>query len=93
MTRLNVLLLIVLVSCALALVTSQHRARKLYVELQKQQELAAQLDVEYGQLQLEQSTWATHGRIESIATRNLAMRLPHPSRVQVVAPSAAESGQ
>ena len=93
MSRLNVILLLAVVACALALVTSQHRARKLYVELQKEQELAARLDVEYGQLQLEQSTWATHARIEKIATRNLAMRLPHASRVQVVAPPGAESGQ
>jgi cell division protein FtsL len=60
MARLTLLLLAVLIGCALALVTSQHRARKLYVELQKEQELARDLDVEWGQLQLEQSTWAMH---------------------------------
>ena len=67
--------------CALALVTSQHQARKLYVELQKEQELAKQLDVEWGQLQLEQSTWAMHARIEKIAARELGMRAPTPARV------------
>ena len=61
MLRLNLLLLAALIACALALVTSQHQARKLYVELQKEQELAKQIEVEWGQLQLEQSTWATHG--------------------------------
>ena len=67
MLRLNLLLLAALIACALALVTSQHQARKLYVELQKEQELAKQLEVEWGQLQLEQSTWATHARMEKIA--------------------------
>jgi cell division protein FtsL len=84
MTRLNLILLGILVGCALMLVTSQHQARKLYVELQKEQELARQLDIEWGQLQLEQSTWATHARIEKIAARNLGMRVPSAARVQVL---------
>jgi cell division protein FtsL len=90
MARLNLLLLAVLVVCALALVSSQHKARKLYVELQKQQELAKQLDVEWGQLQLEQSTWAMHGRVEKIAIQKLNMRVPQPARIQVVPPVMAE---
>jgi cell division protein FtsL len=88
MTRLNLILLGILVGCALMLVTSQHQARKLYVELQKEQELARQFDIEWGQLQLEQSTWATHARIEKIAARNLGMRVPSASRVQVLARKA-----
>jgi cell division protein FtsL len=86
MTRLNLVLLGVLIACGLMLVTSQHQARKLYVELQKEQELAQRLEVEWGQLQLEQSTWAMHARIEKIAARNLGMRVPSPSRIQVVPP-------
>ena len=86
MARLNLILLGILVVCALSVVTSQHKARKLYVELQKEQELAKQFDVEWGQLQLEQSTWAMHARIEKIAAGRLMMRVPPPSRVQVVAP-------
>lgn len=88
MVRFNLLLLAILVGCALALVTSQHKARKLYVELQKEQELAKRLDVEWGQLQLEQRTWAMHGRVEKIATENLNMRVPPSTRIQVV-PAAA----
>jgi cell division protein FtsL len=91
MTRFNFVLLLVLVACALALVTSQHHARKLYIELQKEQELEKRLDVEWGQLQLEQSTWATHSRIEKMATRNLNMGSPPPSRVQVVGSTAWEN--
>ena len=92
MLRLNLLLFAALIACALALVTSQHQARKLYVELQKEQDLARQLEVEWGQLQLEQSTWATHARVEKIAIQSLGMRVPPASRVQVV-PPAAEGGK
>lgn len=84
MARLNLMLFAALIACALALVTTQHQSRKLYVELQKEQDLAKKLDVEYGQLQLEQSTWAMHSRIESIATSRLNMRVPPPNRIQVV---------
>jgi len=90
MARLTLALLVLLIACALALVTSQHRARKLYVELQKEQELARSLDVEWGQLQLEQSTWAMHARIEKVATQALGMRAPTSGRVQMVPPAPGE---
>jgi cell division protein FtsL len=90
MVRFNLLLLAALIACALALVTSQHQGRKLYVELQKEQELARQLEVEWGQLQLEQSTWATHARVEKLAIQSLGMRVPPASRLQVVPPAGAE---
>ncbi|MEK6593751.1 MAG: cell division protein FtsL [Pseudomonadota bacterium] len=92
MARLNLLLLAILVVCALSLVSSQHKARKLFVELQKQQEFAKQLDVEWGQLQLEQSTWAMHGRIEKIAIQKLNMRVPQSARIQVVPLVVQETG-
>ncbi len=85
--RLNLVLLAVLIACALALVTSQHKARKLYVELQQEQELEKRYEVEWGQLQLEQSTWAMHARIEKIAIQQLRMRAPSAARTQIV-PSA-----
>jgi cell division protein FtsL len=91
MKRINLVLFAVLVGCALALVTSQHHARKLFVELQAQQEVAAQLETEFGRLQLEQSTWATHSRIERIATSQLQMRVPPQARVRVVPPTPAPS--
>jgi cell division protein FtsL len=93
MERFNVALLGALIACGLTLVTSQHQARKLYVELQKEQELAKQLEIEFGQLQLEQSTWAMHARIESIAARKLGMRVPPASRVQVVTPLRGEEAR
>ena len=91
-TRLNLVLLAMLIVCALAVVTSQHKARKLYVELQHEQELEKRYEVEWGQLQLEQSTWAMHARIEKIATQQLRMRAPTAARIQVVVPATAEAG-
>lgn len=91
MIKLNLVLSGILVVCALALVTSQHKARKLFVELQKQQEVAKQLEVEYGQLHLEQSTWAMHSRVEKIAANTLRMRVPPAARVHLVPPPPAPS--
>lgn len=93
MMRLNLLLLGILVVCALGVVTSQHHARKLYAELQHAQEFAKQMQTEYGQLQLEQSTWAMHARIEKIAIERLRMRIPEPNQIQMapVAPAMPAS--
>jgi cell division protein FtsL len=93
MLRLNLMMLAVLVGCALALVTSQHQARTLYVELQKELDFAQQMEVERGQLQLELSTWATHARVEKLAIQALGMRVPPASRTQVVPSAVAEEKQ
>jgi len=90
-TRFNFVLLAVLIACALGLVTSQHQSRKLYVELQKEQERSKQFEVEWGQLQLEASTWATHARVEKFAVQSLGMRVPPASRIQLVGPVAPGS--
>ena len=89
MTRLNLILLLALTACALGLVTSQHRARKLFGELEQEQERSRQLGVEYGQLQLEASTWAVHARVERIAGRQLHMRVPDAKRLHIVRPEGA----
>lgn len=87
MTKLNIILFAILIGCALSIVTSQHRARKLYIELQQLQDQSRQYDIEWGQLQLEQSTWAMHARIEQIATGHLHMQVPDVARIQVVPPA------
>ncbi len=84
MAKLNLLLLLVLLACALGLVTSQQRARKLFSELELEQGRARELDVEYGQLQLEASTWGLHSRVAKIASGSLGLRAPDPRRVRVI---------
>ncbi len=76
MARANLVLLLLTIACALGVVTSQHKARKLFVELQKEKELAQKMDVEWGQLQLEQSTWAMPARVEKLAAIKLRMQAP-----------------
>jgi cell division protein FtsL len=90
MTKLNLLLVLVLVVCALGIVTAQHKARKIFIELQQEQEQSKKMEVEWGQLQLEQSTWAMHARIEKIATAYLQMQVPDTARIQVVQPLAGQ---
>lgn len=67
------------------MITSQHKARKLYFELELQQDLTRKFDTEYGQLQLEQSTWAMHSRVEELAAIKLKMQVPDATRIQVIA--------
>ncbi|MEK7323341.1 MAG: cell division protein FtsL [Pseudomonadota bacterium] len=79
------LLVCVLIS-AVGVVYAKHQSRKLFVELQALQKGRDDLDIEWGQLQLEQSTWATHGRVEGIAGAKLGMEIPEPNQVVVLKP-------
>jgi len=91
MMRLNALLFAVLLLCALAVVTSQNEARRLFAALQDEQDRSRELEIQFGQLQLEQSTWAMQSRVEQIASRKLGMRVPDADRVRVVPPPPASS--
>ena len=86
MARLNLVLLAVLTACALGLVTAQHQARKRWAELEREQARAQQLEVEFGQLQLEASTWATPSRVERLARERLRMQPPGVKRLQATDP-------
>jgi len=81
LARLNLLLILVLLGCALSLVSSNHRARKLFTELEAGQKRMRDLDVEFGQLQLEQSTVAAHVRVEKLARDKLGMKQPAPGQI------------
>jgi cell division protein FtsL len=74
-----------LLSAAGAIYT-RHRARELFVELESLHRQRDNLDVEWGQLQLEQSAWSTHAFVERIASTRLRMSIPDPARIQVVQP-------
>lgn len=88
--RLAVFLVLLAVSSALGVVAAQHKARRLFSELEREQARMRQLEVEWGQLQLEQSTWAAHGRVEKIARSRLAMESPAAEQVVAVGGGAAE---
>ncbi len=84
MTRVNLLLLGVLIACAVSLVTSRHQARRLYVELERAQAQARAYETEYGQLQLEQATWGMPTRVEKVAREQLRLQLPTSTRTEIV---------
>ena len=76
MSRLNVILALVLVMCALAVIQAQHRARTYFVELERLKKEARALDEQWGQLQLEQSTWANPARVDTLARTRLGLVTP-----------------
>ena len=84
MAKLNLLLLAVLVACALGLVTSQHKARRAFSQLEREQALARELEADFGRLQLEASTWGLHSRVERLATRSLGLRPADARRVHFI---------
>lgn len=90
MTRMNIILLLVLIGCALSVVTSQHQARNLFMALQSAQEQERKLDNEWRELQIEAQTLGNGKRIEQKASRELGMRLPDAKKtVMVVLDGAA----
>jgi cell division protein FtsL len=85
----RVMILALITACfgsALAVVFATHESRKLFADLQQQQKFRDELDVEWGRLQLEQSTFATHGHVEAVARDKLGMRLPRRDAVVIVKP-------
>lgn len=86
MLRANLLLIALALACALGAVGAQHKSRKLFHELEREQERSRQLEVEWGQLQLEQSTWAGHARVEKIARERLHMMTPRAGQLLDVGP-------
>ena len=75
---------VVCVTSALALIYTKHESRKLFVELESLTHERDQLNIEWGQLQIEQSTWATHARIEQVATDDLLLVRPIASEIFVI---------
>jgi cell division protein FtsL len=75
---------VVCVLSAIALVYTKHEARKLFVELEVLTHERDGLNIEWGQLQIEQSTWAQHARIEQVATEDLSLVRPNTSEIFVI---------
>jgi cell division protein FtsL len=71
---------------AIGVVYAKHESRKLFIELQTLQTTRDEMNVEWGQLQLEQSTLATHARIDAVARTKLDMITPAPETVVIVKP-------
>jgi cell division protein FtsL len=64
----------------------KHRAREMFVELERLNARRDNLEIEWGQLQLEQSAWSTHAFVERVASTKLHMAMPPPKEIEIVAP-------
>ena len=80
--KINLVLAASLVGCALSLVSSQYQARNLFIALGKLDNQAHQLDIDWAQLQLDQSTLGKNARIEQIARTDLNMAPLTAARTQ-----------
>ena len=79
-------LIVMVALSALGVVYAKHQSRKLFVELQALHKTRDVMDIEWGQLQLEQSTLTTHGRVEGTAGAKLGMMIPDAKQVVVLKP-------
>jgi cell division protein FtsL len=71
---------------AAVVIYCKHRARDLFVELESLNSQRDRLEMEWGQLQLEQSAWSTHAFVERVANAQLKMSIPAPASVHIVKP-------
>ena len=84
--KLAALLALVVLASSLGVIYAKHQSRKLFVELDILKKERDEMNVEWGQLQLELSTLATHGRIEQTAKKRLRMVTPEYEQVLIVRP-------
>ena len=80
------LLWLAVLASAIAVVRARHESRTLFVELEKFNSQRDELNIEWGQRQLEQSAWSNHGFVERVASDRLHMTLPKPDEVRIIAP-------
>ena len=78
------LILLLVVMSALGVIYSSYKSRQMFSGLQQQSREAMRLEEDWGRLLLEQSTWASHVRIERLAKSKLGMIAPDPSAIIVV---------
>ena len=64
----------------------EHRARELFIQLEALNARRDNLQIEWGQLQLEQSAWSSHAFVERVASTRLHMAMPAPQSIEVVSP-------
>ena len=81
---LTIIFSVVCVMSAMALIYTKHESRKLFVELEQLTRERDALNIEWGQLQIEQSTFATHARIERVAAEELSLVRPRSTEIYVI---------
>ena len=80
------LLWLAVLASAAGAVYCEHRARELFIQLEALNARRDNLQIEWGQLQLEQSAWSSHAFVERVASTRLHMAMPAPQSIEVVSP-------
>ena len=78
------MLAVAILVSALSAVLAKHESRKRFIRLQELIQTRDQLNIDWGRLQIEQSTWSTHGRVERLAREQLDMTIPGHQDVMMV---------
>ena len=71
---------------AMQVIYARHKARDMFVHLEKLNAERDSLEMEWGRLQLEQSYWSSHAFVERVANSKLQMNLPQTRDVRIVRP-------
>jgi len=79
------LLAVAVMASAIASVYAKHESRRQFTELQALRTERDRMEVEWGKLQIEQSTWSTYGRVEQLAREQMKMHVPPPDQVSLLA--------
>lgn len=85
--------MLMFVACALGVVTAQHETRKLNMALENEMEITRKLEVEWGKLQLEQSTLIARRQIENSAREQLNMEVPSADHIQIISARKMDEAQ
>lgn len=80
------LLWLAVLASAAGAIYCEHRARELFIQLEALNARRDNLQIEWGQLQLEQSAWSSHAFVERVASTRLHMAIPAPQNIEVVSP-------
>jgi cell division protein FtsL len=77
---------VVALGSAAGAIWCKHRSRAMFVELESLNARRDNREIEWGQLQLEQSAWSTHAFVERVASTKLRMATPPPKDIEIISP-------
>ena len=80
------LLWLAVLASAAGAIYCEHRSRELFIQVEALNARRDNLQIEWGQLQLEQSAWSSHAFVERVASTRLHMAIPPPQSIEVVSP-------
>ena len=72
------------VASGIWIVEVEHRSRQLFIENEALNRELDRLQTDWGRLQIEQGTYATHSRIEALARQRLQLTVPSGDQLVVV---------